>query len=243
MSFVFLGNFQLIQAFNYAPSVTFASSQNFRSTRFAPFSMKTVDELEVDTSKTIEEPILDPEAVLPEVRSGMEKTVSSLQKYLSSIHIGRASPDLLSRTTVRAYGVPTLISHLGTISVVGMQQLTVEPYDSSLIKNIARAIIDSDLGLSPTYDGNMVFVDVPPMNEEIRISMGKKCKKASEEGKVSIRNIRRNGMESIKKMEKLGVLSQDEEKRIEAQINKITEEFTGKVGDLIQRKMKEVMTV
>jgi len=203
--------------------------------------MQTASNVKEGSFKT--EMNLDPGQVLPETRSGMEKTVSSLKKQLSSIHIGRASPDILSRTTVRAYGVSTPISQLATISVVGMQQLTVEPYDASLIKSIARSIMEGDLGLSPSFDGNMIYVDIPPLNEEVRVSMSKKCKHMGEEGKVSIRNMRRSSMESIKKMIKTGILSQDEGKRMEVQISSTTEEFSKKVEDLTERKMKEVMTI
>lgn len=204
-----------------------------------PCYMKVMSEISEMEGKTD----LDLDSLLPEMNAKMQQSISSLQKNLSSVLVGRASPDLLSRTTVRAYGVSTPVSHLATITVVGMQSLTVEPYDSSHIKSIIRAIVEGNNGLIPTQDGNLIYINVPLMNEEVRLQMAKKCKDMCEEGKISVRNNRRRSMNLIKRMKKFGVLSQDDQKIVEAEVQKNTEKFIDKIENLAQLKHKEVMMI
>ena len=233
-----------VNAFVIYPTTTLSFSVLHAKTKARSKSKTKTVEIEFD----LEEPIMelnvqDPEQVLPECKASMQKTITSFQKSLCTIVVGRASPDLLTKITVRAYGMPTPISQLATISTVGMQSLTVEPYDTNLMKSMVKSIVDGDLGLNPTNDGSMIYINVPPLSEELRLTMAKKCKRMAEDGKVAVRNIRRGGMDAIKKCEKEGTISQDMLKGMEKDIQKVTEDFIQKVEDLAQKKEAEVMTI
>lgn len=232
----------LVQAFYPASTSTMILRSIIHTPRNLPVSNKAATNSQSITFDESQVYTVNSENLIPQMRENMQKTVTSLKKNLSSVYIGRASPDLLAPVKVRAYGVFTPISQLSTISTVGLLSLTVEPYDSSLTKAILRAIVEENLGLSPTFDGNTIFMDVPPMNEEVRISMGKKCKQIGEDGKVSIRNLRRGCLNGVKDLTKDGVLSQDEEKTFQKQVQKATDEFMKKAEELVKQREKEVTT-
>ena len=240
-----LSEIRLTSAFQMPNSTRNISKNGFQSFGNGSYFIQKAAKTVIDPSDEaiINLPVLTADIIIPELQKGMQNTILSLRKSLSSIQVGRASPDLLSRVTVRAYGLATPISQLATISAVGMQSLSVEPYDTSLIKSMVRAIVESDLGLSPTVDGNTIFMDIPPMNEELRMRMCKKCKTIGEDCKVSIRNVRRCSMESTKKLKYTGAIGQDEQKRIETNIQHCTDEYIKQIIDLVNKKEEEVITM
>ena len=181
--------------------------------------------------------------VTMEADERMGKSVDSVLASLSTIRTGRASPAMLDRVKCDYYGVETPLNQMATISVPSAQQLTVDPYDKSQLGDIERAIIDSDLGLTPQNDGALIRLNIPSLTEERRKEMLKLCKGMGEEGKVAIRNIRRDGIDSIKKMEKAGDVGEDEMKDGLDEMQKMTDSKIKSIDDIVAKKEKEVMTV
>ena len=183
------------------------------------------------------------ELVTMEADERMGKSVDSVTQNLSTIRTGRASPAMLDRVKCDYYGAITPINQMATVSVPSAQQLTVDPYDKSTLGDIERAIIDSDIGLTPMNDGNLIRLNIPSLTEDRRKEMLKLCKGMGEEGKVAIRNIRRDGVDSIKKLEKAGDVSEDEMKDGLDEIQKLTDTRVKSIDDIVAKKEKEVMTV
>lgn len=173
----------------------------------------------------------------------MNKSVESVVQNMGTIRTGRASPQMLDRVKCEYYGAETPISQLATISVPSAQQLTVDPYDKSSLGEIERAIIESGLGLTPQNDGNIIRLNIPDLTEERRKEMLKQCKAIGEEGKVAIRNIRRSNVESVKKLEKSGDVSEDESKGAQDDIQKLTDKKVKEIDEIVGKKEKEVMKV
>lgn len=174
----------------------------------------------------------------------MSKSIDSVKLNLSSIRTGRASPNMLDRVKVEYYGTLTALNQLAGISVPSAQQLTVEPYDKTILSAIERAIVDADLGLSASSsDGNMIRINIPALTEDRRKDMLKQCKSIGEEGKVAIRNVRRDGVESIKKLEKSGTVGEDEMKDGLDSMQKLTDKRIKEIDEIVTKKEKEVMTV
>lgn len=173
----------------------------------------------------------------------MAKSVESVLQNMGTIRTGRASPAMLDRVKADYYGVPTPISQMATIATPSAQQLTVDPFDKSQLGAIERAIIDADIGLTPQNDGNVIRLNVPDLTEDRRKEMMKQCKAIGEEGKVAIRNIRRSGVDAIKKLEKAGDISEDESKDGQDEIQKQTDEKVKEIDGIVSKKEKEVMTV
>lgn len=173
----------------------------------------------------------------------MTKSVESVLQNMGSIRTGRASPAILDRVKCDYYGVETPINQMASISVPSAQQLTVEPFDKSTMGDIERAITDADIGLTPQNDGNVIRLNIPPLTEDRRKEMMKQCKAIGEEGKVAVRNIRRSGVEAIKKLEKAGDISEDESKLGQDEIQKTTDAKVKEIDAIVTKKEKEVMTV
>jgi ribosome recycling factor len=173
----------------------------------------------------------------------MGKSVESVIINMGTVRTGRASPSMLDRIKCDYYGAETPISQMATISTPSAQQLTVDPYDKTVLGDIERAIMESEMGLTPQSDGNIIRLNIPSLTEDRRKEMLKQCKAIGEEGKVAVRNIRRSFMDSIKKLEKGGDISEDEMKDGADEIQKLTDTTVKSIDNIVDKKEKEVMTV
>lgn len=173
----------------------------------------------------------------------MEKSLDVLLDEYASIRAGRANPHVLDRLRIDYYGTPTPIQQVGNVTVPEARMIVIQPWEKSLLKEIEKAILVSDLGINPTNDGNVIRLVFPELTEERRKDLAKDVKKKGEGAKVAIRNIRRDAMDSIKKMEKGGDISEDDLKQGEEKIQKITDKMIEKVDKAIETKTKEIMTV
>ena len=173
----------------------------------------------------------------------MEKSLDVLLDEYASIRAGRANPHVLDRLRIDYYGTPTPIQQVGNVTVPEARMIVIQPWEKSLLKEIEKAILVSDLGINPTNDGNVIRLVFPELTEERRKDLAKDVKKIGEGAKVAIRNIRRDAMDSIKKMEKAGDISEDDLKQGEEKIQKITDKMIEKVDKAIETKTKEIMTV
>ncbi|NTU42764.1 MAG: ribosome recycling factor [Nitrospirales bacterium] len=173
----------------------------------------------------------------------MNGAIESLKKDFSAIRTGRASLALLDGITVDYYGTPTPISQLATMGIPESRQITIQPWEQKIIPEIEKAILKSDLGLTPSNDGKTIRLLIPTLTEERRKQLVKVVKKRSEEAKIAIRNIRRDINEELKKAEKEKLLSEDDEKKLHEEIQKITDSFVEKVDEVLQHKEKEIMEV
>ena len=173
----------------------------------------------------------------------MKKSIASLDGELGTIRAGRANPNVLNKITVDYYGVPTPLQQAANISVPEPRMIQIQPWEKSMLKEIEKAILVSDLGINPTNDGNVIRLVFPELTEERRKDLAKDVKKKGEGAKVAVRNIRRDAMDSIKKMEKAGDISEDDLKQGEEKIQKITDKMIEKVDKAIETKTKEIMTV
>ena len=173
----------------------------------------------------------------------MEKSLDVLLDEYASIRAGRANPHVLDRLRIDYYGTPTPIQQVGNVTVPEARMIVIQPWEKSLLKEIEKAILVSDLGINPTNDGSVIRLVFPELTEERRKDLAKDVKKKGEGAKVAIRNIRRDAMDSIKKMEKAGDISEDDLKQGEEKIQKITDKMIEKVDKAIETKTKEIMTV
>lgn len=173
----------------------------------------------------------------------MEKSLDSVRQNMLTVRTGRASSSMLDRVKAEYYGVETPINQMATISVPSAQQLTISPYDKSVLSAIERAILESGLGLTPNSDGNLIRINIPELTEDRRKEMLKQCKAIGEEGKVAIRNIRRDGIDSIKKLEKANAIGEDEMKDGMDEMQKMTDKHVKEIDEIVGSKEKEVMKV
>lgn len=181
------------------------------------------------------------EDVYEELRKKMTKSLAKLEKELGGVRTGRASATLIEDIRVTYYGVPTPINQLATLSVPESRLITIQPWDKSVLREIEKAISHSDLGLNPTSDGNIIRIPFPTLTEERRKELVRLVKKIGEEYKIAIRNVRRDGNEEVKEMEKEGLISEDASKKGQKEIQKITDEFIKKVDELVAKKETEIM--
>jgi len=173
----------------------------------------------------------------------MDKTVSNLAENLSTVRTGRANPNMLDRVEVDYYGAMTPVNQMATISVPSSQQLQIAPFDKSTLVDIEKAIIYAGLGFTPNNDGNVIRINIPTLTEDRRKELLKQCKAIGEDAKVAIRNIRRDGVDSIKKMEKAGDLGKDQALDGQDEIQKMTDKHIKMVDDTVSKKEKEVSTL
>ena len=172
----------------------------------------------------------------------MGKTLNDLESELTTIRAGRANPHILDKLTVDYYGAPTPIQQVANISVPEARMIQIQPWESSMIKAIEKAILCSDLGLNPNNDGKMIRLVFPELTEERRKELVKDVKKKGEGAKVAVRNIRRDANDAFKKLAKQDV-SEDEIKELEDQIQKLTDKYIKEVDKAIENKSKEILTV
>ncbi|MBQ6075104.1 MAG: ribosome recycling factor [Lachnospiraceae bacterium] len=173
----------------------------------------------------------------------MQKTLDNLNDEFVTIRAGRANPGVLNRVTVDYYGVPTPIQQMANVSVPEARILLIQPWDRSTIKNIERAIQASDIGINPNNDGSVIRLVFPELTEERRKDLTKDVRKKGEAAKVAVRNIRRDTVDSIKKAQKAGEITEDDQKADEEKIQKLTDKFVEKVDKAVEAKTKEIMTV
>lgn len=181
--------------------------------------------------------------ILKNCETRMHKAVDTVRHELVKVRTGKATTALLDTVKVDAYGNAMPINQVGSVSVVDAHMLTVTPWDQSMVKPIEQAIIAANLGLNPSIDGKIVRVPIPALNEERRKELVKLVKKFGEEGRIAIRNIRRDENEQLKKSEKEEHFSEDERKRGEQEVQKYTDKFIKEIDQLLVHKEKEIMEV
>lgn len=178
---------------------------------------------------------------LEEAELEMEQSLESTQRELSQVRTGRATPALLDSITVEAYGVMTPLRQLANISVPEARLMVVQPFDKSILSEIEKAIQKSELGVNPNNDGKLIRLNFPPLTEERRKEIVKLAKKIGEEGKVSIRHHRRDSIESLKKAQKEGTISEDESKTMQDDVQKLTDKYSNKLDEILKEKESEIM--
>ncbi|AJY76598.1 ribosome recycling factor [Paenibacillus beijingensis] len=183
-----------------------------------------------------------PQSIKKNAEERMEKAIGALKRDLATLRAGRATPALLDRVQVEYYGAMTPVSQLANINTPDSRTLFIQPWDKSSIAAVEKAILKSDLGLTPSNDGTSIRISVPPLTEERRTELVKMTKKFGEEAKVAIRNIRRDANDDIKKLEKTSI-SEDESRRHQEDIQKSTDKFVAEVEKVLVSKEKEIMEV
>ena len=173
----------------------------------------------------------------------MDKTLEALKADFGSLRAGRAHISLLDGIMVDAYGSMTPLAQVGTISVPDARTLSVSVWDRSMAKAVEKAIMESDLGLNPSSDGQLIRIPIPPLSEERRKELVKVAGKYAEGAKVAVRNIRRDALDEVKKLKKDNAISEDDEKRFENEVQKLTDEATKKVDELLSQKEKDILQV
>ena len=173
----------------------------------------------------------------------MKKAFEYLEADYASIRAGRANPHVLDKLRVDYYGTPTPIQQVGNITVPEARIIQIAPWEKSLLKATEKAILTSDLGINPNNDGSVIRLIFPELTEERRKDLVKEVKKKAEEGKVAIRNIRRDGNDAFKKLAKTEDVSEDEIKQLEEKLQKMTDKYVKEIDDLMETKSKEIMTV
>jgi len=184
----------------------------------------------------------DLELILEEARDSMKKALNHLESELVKIRAGKASPQMLDGLSVDYYGSPTVLNQVGNVSVMDARTLTIQPWEKNMLQPIERAIINANLGVTPQNDGNMIRLIMPPLTEERRKEFVKRAGGEGEQSRVAIRNIRREAIEQIKKLQKDG-LSEDEAKDAEKEIQDITDKHISLVEKHLAAKEKEIMSV
>lgn len=183
------------------------------------------------------------DAKLTPYQDKMDKTLANLNDEYAGIRAGRANPHLLDKLRVDYYGSPTPIQSVANVSVPEPRMIQIQPWEASMVKEIEKAIITSDIGINPTNDGKVIRLVFPELTEERRKELAKDIKKKGEEAKVAVRNIRRDAIDNIKKTGKADGISEDEIKGLEDDAQKLTDKFISKIDEAVEAKSKEILTV
>lgn len=183
------------------------------------------------------------DARLDQFNSKMQKSIDTLKEEYSTIRAGRANPHLLDKLRVDYYGQPSSLQSVANVSVPEARVIQIQPWESKLIKDIEKAIINSDLGLTPSNDGKVIRLVFPELTEDRRKELVKDIKKKAENAKVAVRNIRRDANEAFKKQNKASEISEDDFKHLEDEVQKITDRFVNEVDKVMEEKSKEILTV
>jgi ribosome recycling factor len=181
--------------------------------------------------------------ILRDAQQRMHKAVEATRRELQGLRTGRAHPGLVEHIRVEYYGTTVPLNQLATISAPEPRLLVIQPWDKSALRNIERALMQSELGLVPTSDGNVLRVPIPPLTEERRQDLVRVARRLAEEGRVAIRNIRREAKEMIEELEDGGEISEDEARRAQEELQKLTDRFVGEVDALLERKEAEILEV
>ncbi len=177
------------------------------------------------------------------IEEKMKKTVAVLDEQLAGVRAGRANPKILDKILVEYYGVPTPINQLANVMVPEARMITIQPWDASVIKEVEKAILKSDIGINPNSDGKLIRLVFPELTEERRKELVKEVKKMSEDTKIVLRNIRRDGIEEFKAKQKASEITEDDLRSAEEQIQKITDKYVGEVDKAVADKEKEIMSI
>ncbi|NBJ15601.1 MAG: ribosome recycling factor [Dehalobacter sp. 4CP] len=180
---------------------------------------------------------------LNDAEEKMHKTEEVLKKDLASVRAGRANPAVLDKVSVDYYGTPTPINQLANVSVPDPRMITIQPWDKSSIKDIEKAILKSDLGLTPSNDGMVIRLNIPQLTAERRAEIVKTVKKKAEDAKVAVRNIRRELIDEIKQLEKDKTVSEDDSKKGQEKAQKLTDKTVKDIDEILEKKEKEIMEV
>ena len=184
---------------------------------------------------------MDIETILLDTEDRMEKAMSALEREFAKLRTGRASTSLVDGIKADYYGTPTPISQMASVAVPDSRTITIQPWDKGGIAVVEKAILKSDLGLTPVNDGKIIRISIPPLTEERRKELVKVSRKYGEEAKVAVRNVRRDANDSLKKLEKDKTITEDEQKKAEADVQKLTDKFVGEVDKKCAAKEKEIM--
>ena len=185
----------------------------------------------------------DEELIVDEARSGMEKSLDSLARDFAKVRTGRAHPALLEAIQVDYFGTPTPLKSLATLNAPEARLLTIQPFDPGAISQIERAILKSDLGLSPLSDGKILRVPVPELTEERRRDLVKQARKLAEEHKLGVRSSRRDAISMLKELEKTGETSKDDSRRAQKSVQDLTDEYVKKIDATEEAKEAEILTI
>ena len=177
------------------------------------------------------------------LKEKMEKSISVYSERLAEVRAGRANPAILNKVKIDYYGTPTPINQVAGVSVPEARLIVIQPWDMSILKEIEKAILASDIGINPNNDGKVIRLAFPELNEERRKEIVKDIRKMAEEAKVSIRAIRREGMDTAKAEQKEGIMTEDELKNAENEIQKMTDKKIEEIEEILEKKEKEVMSV
>lgn len=173
----------------------------------------------------------------------MTKTVAALEREYGSVRAGRASPSILDKISIDYYGAPTPVAQMASVSVVEARSLLIQPWDSSVVKLIEKAILTSDIGINPVNDGKSIRLNFPPLTEERRKELVKEVRKMAEDSKVALRSVRRDAIEKLKAMKKNSEITEDDEKKGETDIQKLTDKFAKIIDDTESAKEKEILEI
>uniref|UniRef100_A0A5B7ADF0 Ribosome-recycling factor, chloroplastic n=1 Tax=Davidia involucrata TaxID=16924 RepID=A0A5B7ADF0_DAVIN len=210
-----------------------------------PFVVKQLSEKRTGILRcaTIEEIEAEKSLIEKDVKQRMEKTIETVRSNFNSIRTGRANPTMLDRIEVEYYGTPVSLKSIAQISTPDASSLLVQPYDKSSLKAIEKAIVSSDLGLTPNNDGEVIRLSLPQLTSDRRKELLKVVAKQTEEGKVALRNIRRDAIKAYEKLEKEKKLSEDNVKDLSSDLQKVIDEFMKKIDSIYKQKEKELLTV
>ncbi|WP_297227146.1 ribosome recycling factor [uncultured Desulfovibrio sp.] len=186
---------------------------------------------------------MDIETILLDAEDRMEKAMGALEREFAKLRTGRASTSLVDGIKADYYGTPTPISQMASVAVPDSRTITIQPWDKGGIAVVEKAILKSDLGLTPVNDGKIIRISIPPLTEERRKELVKVSRKYGEEAKVAVRNVRRDANDSLKKLEKDKTITEDEQKKAEADVQKLTDKFVGEVDKKCAAKEKEIMDI
>lgn len=181
--------------------------------------------------------------ILLELEDKMDKALSSLKHHLTKVRTGRASANVLDGVTVDYYGAPTPIAQVGNVSTPEARLLQIQPFDKTMIGDIEKAILGANLGLTPSNDGNLIRIPFPALTEERRKEQVKDVKKHGEDAKIAMRNARRDKNDEVKKAEKAKEISEDDSKKFQDQIQKVTDKHVAKVDEIMEAKEKEILSL
>lgn len=180
---------------------------------------------------------------LSSIEEKMKKSVSVYTESLSEVRAGRANPAILNKINISYYGVPTPINQVAGISVPEARMIVIQPWDASVLKAIEKAILASDIGLNPNNDGKVIRLNFPDLTEERRKELAKEVRKIAEEAKVSVRSIRRDGMDTVKDEQKRSEITEDEKADLEDKIQKLTDKYVAEIDKILENKEKEIMNI
>ena len=177
------------------------------------------------------------------LKEKMEKTISVYNEKLTEVRAGRANPAILNKVKIDYYGTPTPINQVAGVSVPEARLIVIQPWDASVLKEIEKAILASDIGINPNNDGKVIRLAFPELNEERRKELAKDVRKMAEDAKVAVRSIRREGMDTAKQEQKDGEMTEDELKQAENEIQKITDKSIEEIDKILETKEKEIMSI